>query len=133
MCISVVTLGLAFGGNVALAKEKSEDPSGFSKGKKKGWEGQLPPGLAKKESKNMDVNKGATTVKPELAKQDKKTEKEAKKAQKKAEKDAKKAEKEAKKAQKKAEKEAKKAKKEAEKAQKKAEKESAKNAKKLGL
>ncbi|MFA7255378.1 MAG: hypothetical protein WC133_04705 [Candidatus Omnitrophota bacterium] len=113
MCISVVTLGLAVGGSAAFAKDKGENPSGWTKGEKKGWHGsEVPPGLADKEMK--------------AGKEKEKADLEAKKKQKEAEKEAKKAQKEAEKAQKKVEKEAKKAKKESE-------KNARKNAEKLGV
>lgn len=105
-------------GVVAYGEDVTEKtPEGWSKGLKKGWQGNMPPGLSKKESKK--ISKEAEKAAKEVDKQKEKAEKEAKKAQKQAEKDAKKQKK-------KAEKEAKRAEKEARKAQQQAEKEAGK-------
>ena len=114
MCISVVTLGLALSGSAAFAKDKGENPSGWTKGEKKGWHGsEVPPGLTDKEKKAK-------------GEESEKADKEVKKTKNNAEREAKKSQREAEKARKKVEKESKKSKKEAEKNAK-------KNAEKLGV
>ncbi|MGD9031569.1 MAG: hypothetical protein PVH02_02830, partial [Desulfobacteraceae bacterium] len=47
----VVFLSLVFSSSVVLAKDKGkgrggDDPSGWSKGEKEGWQGDAPPGLS---------------------------------------------------------------------------------------
>jgi len=50
LVVLLVGLSLAFGSQLAFAKQGGNTPSGWSKGEKKGWEGKsTPPGMAKKE------------------------------------------------------------------------------------
>lgn len=104
MCVLVVTLGLALGGGTAFAKDKGENPSGWGKGEKKGWVGNMPPGLEKKDAQKSERQMRKTEreakqktlqAEREDEKQKSEAEKEAKKKQREAEAEAKKKQREA--------------------------------------
>jgi hypothetical protein len=90
MCVFLLVLGLSFGGSVAWAENGDSNPAGWSKGEKKGWSGEMPPGLEKKET-----GKGEK-IGNEMRKVENETEREAEKVAREAEYEARKAGKEAK-------------------------------------
>jgi hypothetical protein len=75
----------------ALAK-KDGDPAGWSKGEKKGWNGEnVPPGFSKADAKKAerDTRDAAKKAEKDLKKKQKEAEKEARKQKKQLEKQAK--------------------------------------------
>ncbi len=95
----VVSLSLVFSSSVVLAKDMgkgrgSDDPSGWSKGEKKGWQGDAPPGLSEERQGEKEGEKEKRKTESEMEKEKREAEKERKRQEKEWEKEKQKTEKE---------------------------------------
>ena len=150
LCVSLLVLGLSFGGSVAFAENGETNPAGWNKGEKEGWSENMPPmppGLEKKgntkgakkveieigkigKETGKEIERGAKKVEKESVKLGREAEKETEKLARKSGDEKSQVEKKAEKQKREAEKEAKKKQREAEKEAKKKQKEIEKEAKK---